>query len=122
MVERNTFTISAINNKETKHLSIYVNKAVHALILQRRDDIEVTCQGKEGNELVITSKGKKEPLHTSNLDRKLNRVLRETSKVVRKYLKTHTFRTKITTSLIKVERVEGAQRIIGGANLYTYAV
>ena len=92
MLEGNSFAISTIKSRETKHLTITVNKAVHALILQREEDIEFICQGKEGNSLVITPKGKKEPLDPSNLDRKLNQVLKHTSKVVNKNLKTHSFR------------------------------
>ena len=62
MVDGNTFTITAIKSKETKHLSVTINKVVHALILERKDHIETICQGKQEILLVITPKGKKEPL------------------------------------------------------------
>ena len=122
MLEGNSFHISAIKTRETKHLTITVNKAVHALILERQADIASICQGKQENLLVITPKGKKESLFASNLDRKLNQVLKGTCKVVKKNLKTHSFRIEITTSLIEVGGIEAAQKIIGHANLTTTAV
>ena len=119
MIEGNSFAISAINFKETKHLAININRAVHALILGREADIAIICQEKKGNDLVITPK---QPLYPSNLDNKLNQVLRDTSKVVKKNLNTHSFRIGLTTSLIEVGKVEVAQKIIIYANLTTTAV
>ena len=71
---------------------------------------------------MITPKGKKQPLQTSNLDAKLNQVLRHTSKVVKKNLKTHSFRIGLTVTLIQYGGVEGAQKVIGHSNLTTTAV
>ena len=122
MLQGNTFYISEIKSKETKHLSVTINQSIHSLITERQHDIEKVCQGKEGNDLVITAKGKREPLDNSNLDKKLNQVLSETSKVLRKNLKTHSFRIGLTTSLIEVAGVEAAQKIIGHSNLTTTAV
>ena len=92
------------------------------MILEREADITTLCQGKEGNNLVITARGKKEALYPENLDRKLNQVLKHTPKVVKKNLKTHSFRVGLTTSLIEVGGIEVAQKIIGHSNLATFAV
>ena len=62
MLEGDSFAISLINSKVTKHLTINVNKSVQDLILDRKVDIETICQEKEKNSLVITPKGKKQPL------------------------------------------------------------
>ena len=113
---------SAIKTQETKYLTLTINRAVHALILERQADIAIICQGKEGNHSVITGKGKEKPLYASNLDRKLNQVLKHTCKVVKKNLKTHIFRIEITTSLIEVGGIEAAQKIIGHSNLTTTAI
>ena len=56
------------------------------------------------------------------MDSKLYRLLRETSKCVKRYLKTGTFRIEIITSLIEVGKVEGAQKTIVYPNLTTSAV
>lgn len=122
MLNKTTFAISEVKSRETRHLTITVNESVYALIIERRNDIEAICQGKEGNDLVITPKGKKQTLDPSNLDKKLNHILKQTSKVLKKNLKTHTFRIGLTTSLIEVAGIEAAQKVIGHANLTTTAV
>ena len=124
MVEGTPFVINEIKTQggTAKHLTVNINKAVYALILERKADIEVLCQGKEGNDLVIAAKGKRKVLHSAQLTEKLNKVLRHASKTVRKNLKTHTFRIGLTTSIIEVDGIEAAQRVIGHANLATTAV
>ena len=122
MLEGNTFSISEIKSKETRYLSITINKSIHSLIIDRQHHIESLCQGKQGNDLVITANGKREPLQASNLDSKLNQVLRHSSKALKKDLKTHSFRIEITTSLIEVAGIEAAQKIIVYSNLTTTAV
>ena len=122
MLKGDTFVISEIKTRQTRHLTTNINKSIHALILERKDDIETICQGKQGNDRVITAKGKGKPLHTSNLDEKLNQILEVASKVLKKHLRTHSFRIGLTTSIIEVGGVEAAQKVIGHANLTTTAV
>ena len=122
MLKGDSFVMSEIKSRQTRHLTLNINKSIYALILQRRDDIETSCQGKQGNDRVITGKGKDKPLHTSNLDAKLNQILQVASKALKKHLRTHSFRIGLTTSIIEVAGVEAAQKVIGHANLSTTAV
>ena len=121
MVQGKTFSINEINKKGNKHLSININRSTHSLIVDRQKHIENLCQGKQGNDPVITAKGKTGTLERANLNKKLHFILRETSKAVKKDLKTYSFRIEITTTVIEVAGIEVAQKIIVYSNLTTTA-
>lgn len=67
------------------------------------------------------TEGSPELLSVSNLKMRLNRILCKLSNKTGKYLRTHSFRIGLTTSLVKTSGIEKAREIIGHKDYGTTA-
>jgi integrase/recombinase XerD len=84
-----------------------------------REEIALLTNGKQEEDPVITPEGSKDPIGRVNLNKQINKILKETGKILNKKLSSHSFRIGLTISIIKTSGLNAAQAFIGHANIAT---
>ena len=119
LLHKGIFSFPATKYHCKPETSIPVIAQFQELALQYKEHIDSLCQGKERLDKVFTSLNTKKSLHRVVLDQRINSILRQTSKELKKNITSHSFRIGQIMTLIDAGGLLQAQRLIGHKDIKT---
>lgn len=119
LIEKGEVAVEAIKNGPPRFLIVF-SRAQQEFFKNARVEVDVLSERKELGDFFMTAKkNSKRPLNVSNFNTEVNEPLKRLSKLLGKFIRSHSFRATAITDLLATEKLEHVSRVIGHKSVKT---
>jgi integrase len=113
LMTKGSTNISLIKGGAQRFDLVLSNKGKN-MLLEYKENFLTLCKQKQDNQPVFTTVSNfDEPIRRDNFDKELNLILKQVSVVLKKNIRTHSFRATLITELLKNTSIDDVKEFIG---------